>query len=260
MSMCACASGRSAAACELSHEVLVRLLEDQAAEAGALNAPLPAGFLERRAVAREDCGAVAGIGRNLTAALLEYQADCFRIWEGAARCSLKQSIGAPWDQVLDTPFNWTGSGLVACPANSTSLGDYNATTSFKCAFCGASAVYGAKSTVCASPALVRLSVCPVEAWWPAALWSAQHMLSVCQSNAACSSLCYGFDEWNRTRTHVEKTTLLPLLRDAAGRHGREATPTEAIRRLRSVLLPLDEVAQQCWQALIPKSNLYSGFA
>jgi hypothetical protein len=59
---------------------------------------------------------------------------------------------------------------------------------------------------------------------------------------------------------VEKTTLLPLLRDAAGRRGREAPLTEAMDLLRSVLLPLDEVAQQCWQAQILKSNLYSGLA
>jgi len=243
------------AACELSRELLLRLLEDRAAEADALSAPLPAGFFERRAVARQDCGAVESIGRNITAALLEYQADCFRIWAGGARCSLKRSLGAPWDQLLDTPLNWTGAGLGACEANGTAdgasggeFGDYTANTSFKCAFCGASAAWGSvDANDCASPAIVRLSVCPVEAWWPAALSVAQDALSICQSDAACASLCYGFDEWNRTQSHVARQALLPLLLDAAGRRGREVPLTEAVDLVRSVLVPLDEVAQQCWQ-------------
>ena len=154
------------------------------ADVSKLNASLPAEFFEKRAVMQQDCSAVASSGRNLALALVDYQADCFRVTNGGANCSLKQALGEPWDHLLDTPFQWSGIGLQSCfsAANSNAagvFGDYNMNSSYKCAFCTlqttTSDSYSSGSNdsfKCATPAMIRLSVCPSEAWWPHATQAA----------------------------------------------------------------------------------------
>ena len=51
---------------------------------------------------RDDCRKVAEVGKNISAALHDYHADCFRISNGGANCSLKLLLGGAWDELLST--------------------------------------------------------------------------------------------------------------------------------------------------------------
>jgi hypothetical protein len=80
------------------------MLHFSASELSKLNASLPIDFLEKRTAMQLDCEAVAGFGKNISVALFEYHADCFRIVHGGANCTLKRALGHPWDHLLGVPF------------------------------------------------------------------------------------------------------------------------------------------------------------
>jgi len=121
-------AGPAPGACELSREKLVRMLDASTDAVRTLNASLPPDFFERRAVMTEDCATAAPFGMQLYVALLEYQADCFRITNGGANCTLKRALGAPWDALFDTPFDWKEQGFQSCAGNDGGgYGDYTET-------------------------------------------------------------------------------------------------------------------------------------
>ena len=165
---------------------------------------------------RDDCRKVAKVGKNISAALHDYHADCFRISNGGANCSLKLLLGGAWDELLSTPFVWAGVGFQACESregqNSTQRQNYTLNKVLECAFCSEPASLGMNGgmPICATPALVRLTVCPSQVWWPDAITAAMDVMRTCQSSEACSSLCYGHKDWNNTKTKVRELTFYSL--------------------------------------------------
>jgi len=137
---------------------------------------------------QQDCEALSDFGKNVSAALFEYHADCFRFVYGGANCTLKKALGQPWDHLLDTPFEWTGAGLQSCAGlqSNTSAplsleyGDFVADTSYKCSVCAANDGAAPRGSSCATPAMVRLAVCPAEVWWPRVVRAASDVLAMCQ--------------------------------------------------------------------------------
>ncbi len=235
------------------------MLETWASEISKLNASLPPDFLDRRAVMQKDCEAVAGFGKHISVALFEYHADCFRIVNGGANCTLKRALGQSWDQLLDTPFEWSGAGLKSCRSNTSSgtnasnssapssslqlsYGDFQADNSYKCAVCSGNDAAG---STCATPAMVRLTVCPAEVWWPRATSAAVDTLSMCQSNPHCAFLCYGHEAWNRTRIEVGENGRVDDLRKLSLRLGRQTALFHTLHAVKRVVRPLDEVVEMC---------------
>jgi hypothetical protein len=225
---------------------LVRMLSASTAEVGRLNASLPTDFFERRSVMKQDCEAVANFGKKISAALFEYEADCFRIQSGGGNCTFKLFLGQPWDEMVDTPFDWTGQGLLSCNNSDGAYGDFNVNSSFRCAFCSSSTLRESPNATCVSPAMIRMTVCPSEVWWPQGISSALRALSMCQSDSQdCSRLCYGHTNWNGTLASVERKGLVPLLREEARQQGRQVSLFLSLERMKQVLLPLDEVVKVC---------------
>jgi hypothetical protein len=186
-------------------------------------------------------------------ALFEYHADCFRIVRGGANCTLKRALGEPWDHLLDTPFEWSGAGLKSCSSIPNisaplSYGDFQANTSYKCAVCSGGGYVGgidAAGSRCATPAMVRLTVCPAEVWWQRATSAAVDTLSMCQSNPHCAFLCYGHEAWNHTRSEVGKKGLVDALRDLSVRRGRQTALFYTLHAVKRVVRSLDEVVEMC---------------
>jgi hypothetical protein len=161
-----------------------------------------------------DCSASDIYGKQIAAKLFEYEADCFRIMHAGSNCTLKLELGEPWDKLLDTPFVWSSPGLQRCnPELNISFGDFNANTSFQCAFCrqvflfplkkyvffpglstnththtryaylrNDSSKYVGDDNACASSAMVRLSVCTSEVWFSNATSAALDTFALCQSS------------------------------------------------------------------------------
>jgi hypothetical protein len=229
------------------------MLSTSISEMSKLNASLPPEFLEKSSVMQEDCEAVAGLGKSISVALFEYHADCFRIVRGGANCTLKRALGEPWDHLLDTPFEWSGAGLKSCSSIPNisaplSYGDFQANTSYKCAVCSGEWDGGrndAAGSRCATPAMVRLTVCPAEVWWQRATSAAVDTLSMCQSNPHCAFLCYGHEAWNHTRSEVGKKGLLDALRDLSVRRGRQTALFYTVHAIKRVVRSLDEVVEMC---------------
>lgn len=234
------------------------MLNTSESEISKLNASLPPDFLERHAVMQQDCEAVAGFGKNISVALFEYHADCFRIVNGGANCTLRRALGQSWDQLFDTPFEWSGAGLKSCDSRSNrsntmngtnalsssplSYGDFQADNSYKCAVCSGSVAAG---STCATPAIVRLTVCPTEVWWPRATSAAVDALSMCQSNPHCAFLCYGHDAWNRTRIEVGENGRVDALRKLSLRQGRQTALFHTVHAVKRVVRPMAEVVEMC---------------
>ncbi len=234
------ADGAVIDACDLSRELLVRLLREE--DIDRLIAPLPPKFFHNRSAVSEECAQIAGVGKKIAAGLVEYQADCFRILHGGANCSLKLQLGGIWDDLLDTPFDWTGKGLQSCKDYSAAFGDYTVDSTYKCSFC--SDANGTQPTACASPALVRLSVCASEAWWPEAAAAAYEAISMCQSSASCASLCYGYTSWNTTRREAAKNKL-PTLGAGGAPSRAKASLIDALVLVKRYLLPIGDVVDVC---------------
>jgi hypothetical protein len=228
-------------ACDLSRELLVRLL--RGAETDKLNAPLPPKFFDSRSAVSEECAKIESVGKKIAAGLVEYQADCFRILHGGANCSLKLQLPGIWDDLLDTPFDWTGKGLQSCQDFRAEFGDYTVDSTYKCSFC--SDANGTQPKACASPALVRLSVCASEAWWPDAAAAAYEAISMCQSSDICASLCYGYTSWNATKREAAEN-ILPTLGAGGATRGRAAASViDALGLVKRYLLPIGDVVDVC---------------